>query len=110
MNLNIKATNTTVTPGIRQNIEDKLEPLERFLRTEDLVHVEVEEDTRHHTGLVSRVEIRIQPHGCYADSRGSDFYEALDLVIPKVKEQLARQKDKKISLRRRVGNLFKRNR
>lgn len=109
MNLTIKATHTTLTDAIRSDIETKLEPLESFLRSEDIVHVELEEDTKHNSGRFSRVEIHIQPHGIYAESRGNDFYEALDLTVPKVKEQLARHKDKRVSLRRRLGSIFKRS-
>jgi ribosomal subunit interface protein len=107
MNINIKATNTTLTPTITQNIHDKFAVLDPFLHSEDKIHVEVEEITRHKNGLTSRVEAHIQPHGQYAEGFGNDFYEALDLVIPKIREQLSRTKDKKISLRRKLGSLFK---
>jgi ribosomal subunit interface protein len=108
MNLTIKATHTTLTAAIRNDIEIKLALLEDFLRPEDKVHMELEEDTKHTSGRFSRVEIRIHPRGHYAESRGNDFYEALDLTVPKIREQLARDKDKRISLRRKLGNLFKR--
>lgn len=107
-NINIKATHTTLTPAIKQAIEGKLEILDKFLREEDKVHVELEEDNHHNSGFVSRVEVRITPHGHYADARANDFYEALDLVIPKIKEQLTRNKDKRVSLRRKLGAMFKR--
>ncbi len=107
-NINIKATHTTLTPAIKSAIEDKLSVLNRFLRPEDKVHVELEEDKRHHSGFISRVEIHISPHGHYADARANDFYEALDLVIPKIKEQLTRNKDRRVSLRRKLGAIFKR--
>lgn len=110
MNISIKATNTTLTDAIRSNIEEKLTVLEKFLKTEDKIHVELEEDTHHKNGAVSRVEIHIKPHGYYAESFGNDFYEALDLVIPKIKQQLAKTKDKDITLRKKIGNLFKRSR
>ncbi len=108
MTITIKATNTTLTPAIRDNINDKFRPLEKFLRPEDKVHVELEEITKHKSGLTSRVEVHIQPRGQYAESFGNDFYEALDLLIPKIKEQLTRSKDRRVSLRRKLGALFKR--
>src|SRR5262245_8153079 len=100
MNLNIKATHTTLTEAIKTDIEDKLQFLEKFLRPEDKVHVELEEDRKHVSGRFSRVEISIQPRGLYAEANGNDFYEAMDLAVPKVKEQLTRTKDKRVSLRR----------
>lgn len=109
MNINIKATNTTLTPTIKENIHDKFEILEPFLHPEDQIYVELEEDSKHKSGFTSRVEVNIKPHGHYAEGVGNDFYEALDLVIPKIREQLSRDKDKKVSLRRRLGSIFKRN-
>lgn len=109
MNINIKATNTTLTDAIRNTIETKLSAIEGFLRPEDKIHVEIEEETHHKTGQFSRVEINIAPHGFYADATANDFYEAIDLAIPKIKQQLSKHKDKRISLRRRIGRLFKRN-
>ncbi len=110
MNINIKATNTTLTEAIKQTIEDKLKVIEAFLKPEDKIHVEIAEDRHHHSGLFSRVEVRISPHSHYAEAMGNDFYEAIDLVIPKIKQQLTKEKGKKLSLRRRLGRLFKRER
>ncbi len=109
MNISIKATNTTLTPAIKQSVEEKLQVLEKFMRPEDKIHVELAEDTHHQKGMFSRVEIHVSPHGYYADSMGNDFYEALDLVIPKIKNQFAKVKDKDISLRKKIGNWFKSN-
>lgn len=108
MNITIKATNTTLTDAIRGNIEEKLSSLESFLRPEDKLHVEVAEDSKHKSGKFSRVEVNILPHGHFADAMGNDFYEAIDLVIPKIKQQLTKEKDKRVSLRRRIGEFFKR--
>ncbi len=107
MNISIKATNTTLTEAIKQNIREKLNAIESFLRPEDKVHVEVAEETHHKSGLFSRVEVRITPHGYYAEATGNDFYEAMDLVIPKIKQQLNKEKGKKLNLRRRIGSFFR---
>lgn len=109
MDINLKATNTTITPSIKQMVEEKLSSLEKFLKPEDIIHVEVEVDKFKDSGEVHRVEVRIQPKGYFADATGSDLYEALDLVMPKIREQLTREKDKRVSLRRKLGALFKRS-
>ncbi len=109
MNISIKATNTSLTDSIRANIESKLTVLEKFLKPEHNVHVELAEDQKHQSGEFFRVDINISPSNFYAEARANDFYEAVDLVIPKITQQLSKSKDKKISLRRRLGNLFKRS-
>ena len=107
MNLNIKATKTTLTPAIRAAIQDKLAGIEKFLKSEDKVHLELEVSKKQKSGEVFRVEITILPHNFYAESSGSDFYAALDLLMPKIKEQLVKQKDKKLAARKRTARSVK---
>ena len=101
MNINFKGTHTKLTETDQEYIADKLNALSSFIKDADKVFVEAEMDAKHKSGLVFRLEISINPPQFYADARGNDFYEALDLVLPKIKEQLAKQKDKRVSLRRR---------
>lgn len=100
MNINIKATKTTLTPSIKEFVEEKIENLSKFLKEEDKIRVELEVDKKHHSGLIFRVEIDIQPHGFFAEANGQDFYSAMDLAIPKIKEQLLKRKGKNLSKRR----------
>jgi len=101
MAVNIKATNTTLTPSIREFINDKLAQISNFIKEEDKIHVELEVNKKHKSGKIFRAEIDIQPRGNYAEAEGNDFFEAMDLLIPKIKEQLTKAKDKRVSLRRR---------
>ncbi len=107
MNLTIKATNTTLTPTIREFVNDKLSILERFLKPEDKVRIELEASKGDKDGLNFRVEIDIQPRGHFADAKAVDFYMAMDLVLPKIKDQLVKTKDRKISEKRRAARKFK---
>jgi len=102
MNINIKATKTTLTPAIKNFIHEKVEGLEKFIKPEDKIHVEIEVDKKHHKGLIYRAEINIKPHGYYAESFGEDFYAAMDTLIPKIKEQMVKTKGKKLSKERRL--------
>ncbi len=106
MNIDIKATKTTLTPAINEYITGKLAFLDKFIRSEEKIRVEVEVDKKHKSGLVFRAEIEIHPHGHRAEARGGDLYAAIDLAVPKIKEQVTKEKDKKISLRRRKTKMM----
>jgi putative sigma-54 modulation protein len=105
MNIKYKGTHTSLSEADMEYIENKLKTLGNFIKNQDSVFVEAARDSRHSSGLVFRLEVSINPPQHYAEARGNDFYEALDLVIPKIKEQMVKQKDKKISMRRRKTSL-----
>ena len=105
MNIILKATNTTLTGALKRTVNDKLSFLDSFVKPEHKIHVELEVLKRHKSGMVQRAEISITPGNHYAEALGNDFYEALDLVLPKIKEQLVKNKGKKLSQRRQVRNL-----
>ncbi len=103
MKINIRASKTSLTPTIQENVEKKLNILEEFIKPEDTVFVDIEANASHNNEEQYKVEVSIKPSGHYAESSASDMYEALDLLIPKIRQQLTREKDKRVSLRRKLG-------
>ncbi len=105
MDINIKASKTTITPAIEADVRKKMEVLADFIREEDRVSVEVEARASKNNDQEFRAEVAIQPSGHFAEASGSDLYEAIDLVIPKIRQQLVKEKDKRVSLRRKLGSI-----
>jgi putative sigma-54 modulation protein len=108
MNIAIKATHLDLTPSIKEYIEEKVGHLEKFISALE-AKVEIDRDQHHHSGLVFRAEIMLVMSGklMRADARAEDIYAAVDLVIPKLKEQIGKFKDKKTTLRRKGARIFK---
>jgi putative sigma-54 modulation protein len=106
--INIDATHTALNASMSDYITKKIGTLDKFLRDENNVHVEIDIETKKRTGPRYTVKITILPRpGIYAKYTGEDLYEAIDLVIPKIKEQLVKTKDKAISQRRKLGSARK---
>lgn len=116
MNINLKATNFELTPAIREYAEKKVNGLEKFIRmTDESVQawVEVGKTTNHHNkGEIFRAEIQIHiPHcgrGVRSESSCETLNEAIDGAHDKIKLELEKIKDKKISLARRGARAIKR--
>ena len=60
-NINIDASHTTLTPSMTDYIEKKIAGLQKFLREEHTVHVELDVDNKKHTGPKYLVRITILP-------------------------------------------------
>ena len=106
--VNIKATKTTLTKAIEDFIYDKIDMLSEFIKEQDVINVELEVSTKHHSGPKYRAEIHFRPRGFYAESTGNDFYEAMDLLVPKIKEQLVKDKGKGLAKRRKARETVRR--
>ena len=115
MNINLKATNFELTPAICEYAEKRVNGLEKFIRiTDESVQawVEVGRTTAHHfKGDVYRAEIQIHiPHhgkGVRAEATCQTLNEAIDGAHDKIKLELEKIKDRKISLVRRGSRAFK---
>jgi putative sigma-54 modulation protein len=84
--------------------------LEKYINGAIETKVELERDRHHHSGNVFRAEVTMMIGGkmIRADATAEDMYAAIDLVVPKLKEQISKFKDKKETLRKRGARSAKR--
>lgn len=109
MNIAIKATNLELTPAIKQYAEEKVGHLEKYIDPIE-AKIELERDRKHHSGAVFRAEVTLVMGGklLRADATAEDMYAAIDLTIPKIKEQISKFKDKRTTLQKRGARSAKR--
>lgn len=115
MHINIKSTGIELTSQIKDYVNKRVNGLEKFIHYKDesvQAWVEVGKTTQHHqTGDVFRAEIQIRiPHnekGARAEATGGDLFAAIDKAHDEIKLELEKIKDKKVSLARKGGRLFK---
>jgi len=102
MNIAIKATHIDLTEAIKQYAEEKVAGLAKFIDPLD-AKVELERDRNHRSGEVFRAEVSVLVGGRHmiADATAVDLYAAIDLVIPKIKEQISKFKDKRNDLEKK---------
>ena len=110
MNIAIKGTNLGLTDEIKEYAEDKVGNLTKFLPGVLEIKVELERARKHRSGEVFRAEVMLIVGGkvMRADAGAEDIYAAIDLVIPKLKEQISKFKDKRTTLQKRGARSAKR--
>jgi len=103
MQIAIKGTNLQLTPSIKEYVEEKIGHLEKYLNGVLEAKVELERDRHHHTGEVFRAEVMLVIGGkiLRADASSEDIYASVDMVVPKLKEQISKFKDKRTTLQKR---------
>src|ERR1700722_12234295 len=103
--ITIKASpKSLLSQSIVDYVDRKMAILDKMLREENDIHVEFDSD-KHNSGIRYRAKIVIAPgSSLFAESNGEDIYEAIDLCIPKLREQLLKRKDRIIADRRRLGS------
>jgi putative sigma-54 modulation protein len=110
MKISIKATNLILTPALKSHINDKMGTLEKYLREVNEIKVEAERERKHKTGDVFRAEVMLIVRGkvMRAETKTDDMYSAIDLVVPKLKEQISKFKDRKSDLIKKGARRAKR--
>src|SRR5687767_9458925 len=102
MNISIKGTHVELTPSLKEYVEEKIGHLKKFIVAQE-AHIEIARDKHHQTGLVFRSDINLIVGNkiMHAEAEAQDAYSAVDLLIPKLKEQISKFKDKRTTLQRR---------
>lgn len=109
MNISIKGTNLDLTPALKTFVEEKIGHLEKYMPVLE-AKVELERATKHKSGDVFRAEVMMFAGSkvIRADATSQEIFASVDLVIPKLKEQISKFKDKKDTLRKRGARSAKR--
>lgn len=113
MRVNIKATNTTLTPAINEYLNKKMEHVEKFVDKRDeslMCDIEVGKTTSHHqNGEIFRAEINCSVKGkmLRAVAEEADLYAAIDIVQADIIREIKTTKEKKMAFVRRGGAKLK---
>lgn len=108
MYINIKTTNTVLTPAISDYVTKRFEKISKILENDSTIKCDVElaKTTDHHQkGDLFKAEIHIIGRGinAYASSEKDSIMSAIDDVQEDVLREISGAKSKKVSLVRRGG-------
>ena len=114
MRHNIKTTDFSMTPAIKDYIEKRIEHLDKFVNPDQkelpMCYVEIGKTTNHHkSGELFRAEltINIGKKSLRAEATEEDLYAALDRVSEEMTEELKSFKDKKFTSVKKGGAKIK---
>lgn len=114
MRHNIKTTDFSMTPAIKDYVEKRLEHLDKFINQAmgelPICYVEIGKTTNHHkNGDLFKAEFTIHIGGksLRAEANEEDLYAAIDKITDEMTEELKSFKDKKVSLIKRSGAKIK---
>lgn len=110
MNIQFYSQNADLTKELKNYARKKIIKSFRFFNKIKEVHIEFESDAHHNQGedvkrvfftaYVPRDVIRIE-------EAGTDFKQTIDLLIPKLKHQIKKYKEKQQTLARKNERIFK---
>ncbi len=112
MNINIKATNITLTPSISDYVSKRVEKISKLLKNDESAqcNIELARTTEHHNkGEIFRAEIHIvgANKNLYASADKIDLYAAIDTVRDEIISELRSRKEKRMVFVRRGGAKIK---
>lgn len=104
MNIQIKATNISLTPEIESYLRKRLSKADRFLNEErgsELTRVELSKTTNHHrSGDLFRAETTLELKGksLFAYAEEEDLYPAIDRMQAEIIREIVSHKGRRQSL------------
>ncbi len=110
MNIAIKGRNMELTSAIRDYIEQKLAGLERFVKNEGRVAVEVGKTTNHHKhGKIFKADLHATVLGKehFVSAESADLYGAIDDAKDELTRNLTGRRARAIALFRRGSQRIK---
>lgn len=112
--INIKSTNTELSPALRDYIETKVTKLGQLLQKQEgdiFVYFDIAKLTQHHNkGDIYHADAKVRLAGkeFYASAEGEDYMIAIDKVKEKLYREIRNDKNKGQSLFRRGASRMKR--
>jgi len=105
MKITFRAKGIKLTPQLEDYTREKISKLEKYLGEVIEAWVELIKDRSQRSGKKFQAEVQIKlPKGSLrADETTTDIFAAIDLVLPKLKKEIERYKDRKKLPRRKRG-------
>ncbi len=113
MNINIKATNTSLTSAIEDYVGKKVAMLQKVISQEDTsasIYVEIGKTTEHHKSgdvFFAEFNLHIAGKNFYARREAGDIYSAIDIVKDDLVDSIIAHKGKRETLFRRGSQSLK---
>ena len=114
MRHNIKVTDFSMTPAIKDYVEKRMAHLNKFVNPSDkelpMCYVEIGKTTKHHKkGELFKAEftVHVGKKSFRAEAQEEDLYAALDKITEEMTEELKSFKDKKVSMAKKGGAKIK---
>jgi putative sigma-54 modulation protein len=101
MNYNLKGTELSITPEIREYLEKRLSSLDKFLTNKEAARADVELEFLPGEERFYRAEVTLHDPGqksARAEARGGALHEAIDLVMGELSGELSRGKKKRLHI------------
>ena len=107
MQYNLKGTNLSITPEIRDHVEKRLNALDKFIFDKDATRADVELEFLKGEEKMYRAEIMVHdpklPKPMRVEVRRAALHEALDVASGELTTELTRAKKKRLHFFRQGG-------